>query len=69
MHKWMLVTCLSGLMMACSPPSDDAGDAASKTEKPPEHVWQDQAETLDKAREVEKTLLDAQKRRDEAMPQ
>ncbi|VAW77472.1 hypothetical protein MNBD_GAMMA15-2176 [hydrothermal vent metagenome] len=68
MHKWMLVTCLSSLIMACSPPSDDAADATSKTEKPPEHVWQDQVETLDKAREVEKTLLDAQKRRDAEMP-
>ncbi len=68
MSKWIVVTCLSGLVMACSSPSDDTPDVDDSAAGPAEHVWQDQTDTLDKAREVEKTLLDARKRRDADMP-
>jgi hypothetical protein len=60
------MACLTGFSVACSSPSDDADNT---TEKKPEHIWQDQVDTLDKARGVEKTLLDVQKQRDEALRQ
>jgi len=65
MTRWIVVTCLSVLMVACSSPSDDN---AEKTAKPKEHVWQDQVDALEKARGVEKTLMDAEKRRAADMP-
>ena len=45
---------------ACSRQEPESGAGAP----PAEHVWQDQVDTLDKARQVEETLLDAHRQRD-----
>ncbi|VAW81767.1 hypothetical protein MNBD_GAMMA14-2450 [hydrothermal vent metagenome] len=66
MYRWIVIACLAGFTLACSSPSDDAENV---TEKKTENVWQGQVDTLEKARGVEKTLMDAQKKRDEAMRQ
>ena len=66
MYKWILMASMAVLTMSCSSPSDDT---AETTETRPEHVWQDQVDTIDKAREVEKTLLDSQQQRDETLRQ
>ena len=62
MYKWIMMACLAGLTMGCD-------DTVEITEQKPAHVWQDQVDTLDKARDVEKTLLDAQQQRDETLRQ
>jgi len=55
------------MLYGCSSPSDEAKDATDPTAKKQENVWQDQVKTLDKARAVEQTLMDAQKHRDAEM--
>ena len=55
---------LLAMLYGCSSSSDEAKDATDTTAKKQENVWQDQVKTLDKARAVEQTLMDAQKRRD-----
>ncbi len=66
MYRWIVIACLVGFIQACSSPSDDTDNTP---EKKTENVWQGQVDTLEKARGVEKTLMDAQKKRDEAMRQ
>ncbi|TCK17369.1 hypothetical protein DFR30_0598 [Thiogranum longum] len=64
MQRWIIIACLAGLASACSSPSDDATESAADK---PEHVWQDQVDTLEKARGVEQTLMDARQQRDEKL--
>ncbi|VAW74152.1 hypothetical protein MNBD_GAMMA13-971 [hydrothermal vent metagenome] len=64
MYRWIVIACLAGVTLACSSPSDNTD---STPEKKVENVWQGQVDTLEKARGVEQTLMDAQKKRDEAM--
>jgi len=64
MRKWIAGICMTVVLYGCSSPSEDTTDTAAKKQ---EHVWQEQVETLDKARGVEQTLLDAQKQRDAEM--
>jgi len=59
--------CLATVLYGCSSPSDDAEDAQGAAREKQGNVWQDQVKTLDKARAVEQTLMDAQKRRDADM--
>ncbi len=66
MYRWIVMGCLAGLVSACSSPSDDA---AESTGDKPGHVWQEQVDTLDKARGVEQTLMDARQQRDEKLRQ
>jgi hypothetical protein len=65
MAKFAIV--LGVLLMAglasCSRPHEETGSADVSGE--PRHVWKDQVQTLDKARQVEQTLMDAHKRRTE----
>jgi len=52
MYKALTVICLSALMMtACS------DDSADKVEK--DHVWKEQTDMIDKAKNVENLLQDA----------
>jgi len=55
MHKirLMLIT-FSFLLMSCS--GDDAGSSGTGSG---DHVWKDQVETMDRAREAEQKMLDA----------
>ncbi len=64
MSKRITGLLLMVMLYGCSSSSDEAKDATDVTAKKPENVWQDQVKTLDKARTVEQTLMDAQKRRD-----
>ncbi|MEA2080101.1 MAG: hypothetical protein U9P00_09635 [Pseudomonadota bacterium] len=50
-------------LASCSRQEEETGSADASVE--PRHVWKDQTQTLDKARQVEQTLMDAHKRRAE----
>lgn len=66
MNKLIVVVSLAFAGVACTSPSDDG---KNDREKETGHVWQDQVGTLDKARDVEQTLTDAQKQRDRILRQ
>jgi len=65
MAKCVIV--LGALLMAglvsCSRQQEETGAADVSSE--PGHVWKDQVKTLDKARQVEQTLMDTHQRRTE----
>jgi len=65
MAKYVIV--LGALLMAglisCSRQQEETGLADVSGE--PGHVWKDQVKTLDKARQVEQTLMDTHTRRTE----
>lgn len=62
LHNLLLVSLLAG----CSDSGQQADSAADSSK--PQHLWQEQVEILDKARQVEQTLLDARQRRDDQLP-
>jgi outer membrane biogenesis lipoprotein LolB len=65
MNSWLrgLACGLAVLLLpACS---DDRRQA--KVPEKPTHVWQDQTRALDKAKEVEKTVMDAYEQRSKAI--
>ena len=52
MHiKNFLIVILAGLLIACS--EDDSGSGSG------DHVWKDQVDTMDRAREAEQKMLEA----------
>lgn len=58
---WLIVAFLGGLLSACAGDTEeeaqqaDAADAAADND----HVWKEQVETIDRAKDVEKTLKEA----------
>ena len=48
-------------LVACSRQDQETASAGGE----PQHVWKEQVQTLDKARQVEDTLIDAHRRRAE----
>jgi hypothetical protein len=67
MRHYSLITVLVLAAAGCSPQNDEP--AAAKSADEPQHVWKEQVQTLDKARQVEDTLMDAQQRRAESLPE
>ena len=63
MKNRLFVVNLLLVLAACSESGQQADKANSAAQ--PEHVWQEQVQTLDKARQVEQTLMDAHQRRDQ----
>jgi outer membrane biogenesis lipoprotein LolB len=53
---------ICALLSACGP-EDPQGPAKDKQDRQQEHVWRDQTDTLDKAREVEQILQDDAERK------
>ena len=64
-YSFMAVLLLAAA--GCSPQNDEPTAAAPPAE--PQHVWKEQVQTLDKARQVEDTLMDAQQRRAASLPE
>jgi hypothetical protein len=56
---------LASLLAGCSDSGQQADSAAGEVK--PQNVWQEQVETMDKARQVEQRLLDARQSRDEQL--
>lgn len=67
MHKYRvaIAALLLSSMTGCSPQDNEPSANAAGDE--PQHVWKDQVQTLDKARAVEQTLMDAQQRNIETL--
>ena len=63
MNNRLFVLNLLLVLAACSESGHEADKANSAAQ--PEHVWKEQVQTLDKAQQVEQTLMDAQQRRDQ----
>lgn len=65
------ISLMAALLLAtagCSPQNDEPTAAVTPAEEP-QHVWKDQVQALDKAKQVEQTLMDAQQRRIESQPE
>ena len=68
-YNWMTALVLVVAGTGCSPQGDDDTTAAGTPPDEPQHVWKEQVQTLDKARAVEQTLMDAQQRRAAEQPE
>lgn len=71
--KRLIILLSLALSVNCSPSGNDDGDpAAQPSAKSDEHVWQEQTDALQKARDAEKLLEEAQFERkqqiDDAVP-
>lgn len=56
----MLLLTISAILIACSDEDKAASDSSSsKPQLTGEHVWKDQTDAMDKAREVEGLIQDA----------
>ncbi|NNF16714.1 MAG: hypothetical protein HKN70_08195 [Gammaproteobacteria bacterium] len=71
--KRLIVLLSVAMSVNCSPSGDDANSPAAQTPaKNDEHVWQEQTDALQKARDAEKLLEDTQLQRkqqiDDAIP-
>lgn len=65
MMKNLLIICGLLVLAGCSKTAEQSDSAAGTSQ--PGHVWQDQVQTLDKARQVEQTVLDAARARDQQL--
>jgi hypothetical protein len=60
----LVLVCLPLLIAGCSSGDDQAGGQAQG-----EHAWKEQTAAMDKAREVEKTMMDAAGKQAKAVEQ
>ncbi len=67
--SWLIIMLLAGLLSGCAGDSQeeaqqaDAADAAADND----HVWKEQVETIDRAKDVEKTLKEAEEAKRKAI--
>ena len=57
------------LLLFCSVACSRQGEETPVASDEPQHVWKEQVQALDKAKQVEQTLMDAHQQRNTGEPQ